>query len=187
MRQRPALPVALCTWLLASPLSAATAGQTPQDRGDPRSTDNRGPMLAQGMMGPGTMGPGPMGRGMMGPDMMGPAMMAPGMMPPGSWGAVPPPSDQGVPGTASSRLADFVRHHRLPCFGCHALSSHRVGPPFDDIAQRYAGQPQARAQLSQSITYGVSGRWGGPVPMPPGQASPAQAQVLADLILKLAR
>jgi cytochrome c len=182
MRQKNRLPFALCIWLLSAPWAVAAPDRPFEGPAAQPRPDSPRPMLAQGMMGPGMMWPQRAGRGGMGRGMMGP-----GMIQPGTWGAAPSQSDYGAPGSASAELAGFVRDNGLACFSCHATSSPLVGPPFNDIAQHYAGQPQAQTQLAQSITNGGSGRWGGPTPMPPGQASPAQARTLATLILKLAK
>jgi cytochrome c551/c552 len=194
MRQQHILPLVLGTWLLGSPPGmAASAGAVDPAAARPDATESAagrgapGPLLAQGMMGPGMMWPGRMGRG----GMMGPGMMGPRMGQPGGWGAAPPSSgsaaDNAAVSPAAQRLAGYVGDNRLACFSCHAMNSRLVGPAFDDVARRYASQPHAPAWLAQSIANGVSGRWGGPVPMPPGQASPAQARALAGLILGLAR
>jgi cytochrome c len=52
------------------------------------------------------------------------------------------------------------------CFSCHTLDHTLVGPPFDAIAQRYRGQPDATHKLAAKIKYGGSGNWGA-VPMTP--------------------
>jgi cytochrome c len=181
MRQHYILPLVLGTWLLASPPSMAVSPTWPGGTAAGPDRDASGPLLVQGMMWPGRMGRG---------GMMGPGMMGPGMGRWGGWGAPPPATSaagKAAQSPAAQGLADYVRDNRLACFSCHTMDSRLVGPAFDDIARRYAGRPQAPAWLAQSIANGVSGRWGGPVPMPPGQASPAQARELAGLILGLAR
>ncbi len=52
------------------------------------------------------------------------------------------------------------------CGVCHAADRKIVGPPFRDVAARYAGRPDAAAQIAVNIRTGGSGKWG-PVPMPP--------------------
>lgn len=147
--------------LLLSPLAMAA---TPPHTAGAAQPLMGGPQLAQGMMGPGMMGPG---------RMMGP----------GSWSGGPPVTGAPPSATAADALTRFVSRNGLACFGCHAPSSRSVGPSFDAIAHRYAGQPHAARRLVRSITHGVSARWAGYPPMPPGQATPAQADHLARLIL----
>ena len=69
------------------------------------------------------------------------------------------------------------------CLGCHAVTSKLVGPSYQDIAAKYAGQPDAKAMLVQSIRKGGVGTWG-QMPMPPqAQLSEADAKKLAAWIL----
>lgn len=73
------------------------------------------------------------------------------------------------------------------CLGCHALDTRMVGPALREVGTRYAGQPDAVAQLTTSIRQGGSGRWG-EMPMPAqAQLRDADARRLADWILKGAR
>lgn len=52
------------------------------------------------------------------------------------------------------------------CYSCHANDEKIVGPSFKAIANKYSGQSDAAATLSQSIQNGSRGKWGR-VPMPP--------------------
>jgi cytochrome c len=66
---------------------------------------------------------------------------------------------------------------------CHNVDKKLVGPAYQDIAKKYAGQKDAAAHLAKSIQAGGSGKWG-PVPMPPQSAlSDADASILAIWIL----
>lgn len=72
------------------------------------------------------------------------------------------------------------------CLACHQVDSKRVGPAFNLVAQRFAGQDGAQAYLAGVIRSGGRGRWGA-VPMPAQpQVSPADAQLIAAWILSLA-
>lgn len=66
------------------------------------------------------------------------------------------------------------------CMSCHALDRKMVGPAYQDVATRYAGQPDAVARMTQVIMQGSRGNWG-PVPMPP---SPRVTQVEADQLAR---
>lgn len=69
------------------------------------------------------------------------------------------------------------------CMACHARDKALVGPSFQAIRERYAGQAEAAAQLAQRIAQGSSGRWGSS-PMPANSAlSEAQALAAARWIL----
>jgi len=73
------------------------------------------------------------------------------------------------------------------CLACHTVDKKLVGPAFQDIAKKYAGQKDAEAALVRSIKAGGSGKWG-PVPMPPQPAlSDSEAQTLAAWVLSGAR
>lgn len=55
------------------------------------------------------------------------------------------------------------------CFACHAVDKKLVGPSFQDIAKKYAGDATAEAKLETKIKKGGSGVWGA-IPMPPNVA-----------------
>lgn len=69
------------------------------------------------------------------------------------------------------------------CMACHAVDKKLVGPAYQEVAKKYAGQQDATATLVKSIKNGGSGKWG-PVPMPAQAAlSDADAGLLAAWIL----
>lgn len=69
------------------------------------------------------------------------------------------------------------------CLACHAVDKKLVGPAFQEIAKKYAGQTDAQTQITKSIKAGGSGKWG-PIPMPAQAAlSEADASTLAAWIL----
>lgn len=71
------------------------------------------------------------------------------------------------------------------CLACHALERKVVGPAYQDVAKKYAGDPGAQARLAAKIVKGGVGVWG-PVPMPANtQVSDAQANQLAAWVLSL--
>ncbi|QWE16694.1 c-type cytochrome [Polynucleobacter sp. AP-Nino-20-G2] len=51
------------------------------------------------------------------------------------------------------------------CLGCHAVNKKIVGPSFQDVAKKYATDPNAKVFLKNKILKGGSGSWG-VVPMP---------------------
>ena len=84
----------------------------------------------------------------------------------------------GLPAKAN---LDLAKKHS--CTACHAVDKKLVGPSYQDVAKKYAGQKDAVAQLSDSIKKGGSGKWG-PVPMPPQAAlSDADLTALATWVL----
>lgn len=70
------------------------------------------------------------------------------------------------------------------CMACHNVTRKVVGPSFQDVAKKYAGNPAAEAMLAAKIRKGGSGVWG-PVPMPANpRVSETEAQALAKWVLQ---
>lgn len=77
--------------------------------------------------------------------------------------------------------ADLAKKNN--CLACHAADKKIVGPAYQDVAKKYAGQADAEATLAKNIKAGGSGKWG-PIPMPPqAQLSDADAKALATWVL----
>ena len=53
------------------------------------------------------------------------------------------------------------------CTSCHATNEKIVGPAFQDVSSKYAGDKDAVASLMQSIKNGSIGKWGKRIAMPP--------------------
>jgi cytochrome c len=71
------------------------------------------------------------------------------------------------------------------CMACHAVDKKVVGPAYQDVAAKYAGQKDAVDKLAQKVIKGGAGVWG-PVPMPANTAvSDAEAKQLVTWILSL--
>lgn len=83
-----------------------------------------------------------------------------------------------LPTLASQELAQ-----KNACLACHAVDKKMVGPAYQEIAKKYAGQKGVEDTLARSIKAGGAGKWG-PIPMPaqPGLAD-ADAKTLASWIL----
>lgn len=87
-----------------------------------------------------------------------------------------------APAFASKELAQ-----KNACMACHAMDKKMVGPSFQDVAKKYAGQKDAEAMLAASIKKGGSGKWG-PIPMPAQPAlSEADAATLSAWVLASAK
>ncbi len=83
-----------------------------------------------------------------------------------------------APAFANKELAQ-----KNACLACHAVDKKLVGPSYQSIAAKYAGQKDAEAMLAASIKKGGSGKWG-PIPMPAQAAlSEADAATLAAWVL----
>ncbi len=71
------------------------------------------------------------------------------------------------------------------CVTCHAIDRKIVGPSYDDVAKKFAGQPDAVQTLTEAIKKGHVGTWG-VVPMPPHPDMPdSQIHEIVDWILSL--
>ncbi len=82
-------------------------------------------------------------------------------------------------------VTDIVR---AQCLSCHQMDRKRVGPPFREIAQRYAHGPaqETQAYLQRQIQQGSRGNWGA-IPMPAqNRINAEQAQAIAAWLLSLA-
>jgi cytochrome c len=55
------------------------------------------------------------------------------------------------------------------CTACHAMDKKQIGPAFQEIAAKYAGDKDAEAKLVKKVKEGGSGVWG-PMAMPPNAA-----------------
>jgi cytochrome c len=83
-----------------------------------------------------------------------------------------------APAFASKELAQ-----KSACMACHASDKKLVGPAFQEVAKKYAGQKDAPDMLAASIKKGGAGKWG-PVPMPAQAAlSDTDAKTLAGWVL----
>lgn len=83
-----------------------------------------------------------------------------------------------LPAVASLALAQ-----KNACVACHAPDRKLVGPAYQEVAKKYAGDAQAVGKLAASIRAGGAGRWG-PVPMPAQPSlTEADAKALAEWVL----
>jgi cytochrome c len=77
---------------------------------------------------------------------------------------------------------------RSGCRECHGEGKRVPGPTYHDIAERYRGNPGARAQLIETVKRGGKGHWtaqaaGAPMPPYGRRLSKAEIQSLVDWIL----
>lgn len=83
-----------------------------------------------------------------------------------------------LPVTANEQLAA-----RKACLGCHTVTTARVGPAFQAVAARYAGDAGALERLARKVREGSRDTWG-VVPMPANpRVSEAEARELAAWVL----
>ncbi len=87
-----------------------------------------------------------------------------------------------LPASANLALAQ-----KNACMACHAVDKKLVGPAYQDVAKKYAGQADASAKVTESIRKGGTGKWG-QIPMPAQPTlSEADAKTLADWVLNGAK
>lgn len=84
---------------------------------------------------------------------------------------------------AAPAYANLALAQQKACMACHQVDKKLVGPSYQEVAKKYAGQKDAAKTLAASIKAGGTGKWG-PVPMPPQPAlSDADLTKLATWIL----
>jgi len=87
-------------------------------------------------------------------------------------------STLSLPAAANLALAQ-----KNACTACHAVDKKVLGPAYQEVAKKYAGQKDAAAKLAASIKKGGMGQWG-QIPMPAQPAlSEADAKTLAEWIV----
>ena len=86
---------------------------------------------------------------------------------------------------AASALADPALAKARNCMSCHMIDKKVVGPSYQDVARKYAGQKDAVDKLAAKIIKGGGGVWG-LVPMPVNtQVTNEEAKRLAAWVLTL--
>ena len=68
--------------------------------------------------------------------------------------------------TSQVAIADEALATKSGCMACHQLAVKVVGPAYNDVAKKYAGQADAEATLIAKVKAGGVGNWG-QIPMPP--------------------
>lgn len=85
----------------------------------------------------------------------------------------------------ATNMPDIAKKNE--CNACHAIDKKVVGPAWADVARKYKGDATAKAKLTTKILKGGGGVWGA-MPMPGNpKLSKADAGMLANFILGLAK
>ena len=66
-------------------------------------------------------------------------------------------------------MANMDLAKKSNCMSCHAVDKKMVGPSYQDVAKKYAGQADAAKTLAAKVKAGGKGVWG-QIPMPPNAA-----------------
>jgi len=80
-------------------------------------------------------------------------------------------------------MANLDLAKKSNCMSCHLVDKKLVGPSYQDIAKKYAGNKDAVKNLSAKVKNGGKDAWG-PIPMPPNAAvKDADIEILVKWIL----
>lgn len=89
----------------------------------------------------------------------------------------------GVVLVSAPALANLDLAKKNNCMACHTTDKKLVGPSYQEVAKKYAGQKDAVKLLSARVKAGSTGVWG-QVPMPPSAAvKDADIEILVKWIL----
>ena len=69
------------------------------------------------------------------------------------------------------------------CLSCHSITEKVVGPAFQSVAERYAGQKDAPDELVMSVTNGSTRKWGRAAMPPHGNMEKADIRKLVEWVL----
>jgi cytochrome c len=89
-------------------------------------------------------------------------------------------------GQSESVPDGLARIRKSDCLACHGVDNASLGPSYVSVAQRYRGQPDARARLITKIATGGTGVWGDRVMAPHPSLSEDDRRAMVDYILSLA-
>jgi len=82
-----------------------------------------------------------------------------------------PPAVAAAPAAAAAGGDSEALLQKYGCLACHATDKKIVGPPYREVAAKYAGDKDAPSKLAQKVKAGGAGNWG-QVPMPPNPQVP---------------
>lgn len=92
----------------------------------------------------------------------------------------------GLMVAGSAMAVDMPADGKAKCGACHKIDSKLVGPAWNDVAKKYAGDKDAATKIAASITKGGSFGWKmGVMPAKGLGANDAQVTALAKFISEL--
>jgi len=90
-----------------------------------------------------------------------------------------------VPALAVDQAAALEIAKKSGCLACHAVDKKMVGPAWNEVGKKYAGDVAASGQLAVKVKKGTKGTWGA-IPMPPNPAvKDADIKTMVQFILTL--
>ena len=85
-----------------------------------------------------------------------------------------------IPSQASEELAK-----KYACVACHSVDKKLIGPAYNEVAKKYAGDKGAQAKLEDKVKKGWTWVWG-QIPMPPNATvPPADVTALVKWLLSV--
>lgn len=81
-------------------------------------------------------------------------------------------------------LANQELAQKKGCMACHGVDKKIIGPAYQDVAAKYAGDKEAVAKLSEKVIKGGVGAWG-QIPMPANAVTPDEAKQLVTWVMSL--
>lgn len=69
------------------------------------------------------------------------------------------------------------------CLSCHSVDEKIVGPAFKDVVAKYKSDPDAVANITQSIKNGSRGKWGRMAMPPHASLSSEELKTLATWVM----
>ncbi len=87
---------------------------------------------------------------------------------------------------SGSAMADLELAKKSGCLACHSVDKKIVGPGWKEVADKYKGDADAKANLIEKVKAGGKGTWGA-APMPPysPRVSDENIEKLVDFVLTL--
>ena len=92
----------------------------------------------------------------------------------------------GLMVAGSAMAVDMPADGKAKCGACHKIDSKLVGPAWNDVAKKYAGDKDAASKIAASITKGGQFGWKmGTMPAKGLGANDAQIKALSEFIAGL--
>ncbi|MEA5405998.1 PQQ-dependent sugar dehydrogenase [Arcicella sp. DC2W] len=91
---------------------------------------------------------------------------------------------RGVDASAFASMGERMMN-KSDCKSCHMIDKKSVGPSYQDVAQKYKGDPKALEYLSKKVIAGGGGVWGDHMMAAHPQISQAEANIIVEYILNI--
>ncbi len=94
-------------------------------------------------------------------------------------------TSQGDPTKHPDYQKGFNLVAKSDCFTCHNTNEKLVGPPYAEVAKKYAGQPEMVDTLAYRIIKGSIGHWGQVQMTPHPNLSEDDARAMVKFVMTL--